>query len=261
MHRFIPSRQILAVTFAATAAATPAGCGSESVAPEQPGELGTIALPLTTQANGNSYRLRNVYVVIAGPQFVQLFDGGDPSQTALTATLTTGSYTAYLYGGWTLERDDGSGNFSPVVANLASSSAVGFTIFNGATSTVSYQFQTDGVIVTVGSAQLRVTATVNEVDAACTPFGAGCGEGFWCPPTTLTGMARACIPAGATPVGSPCADPTECVSNASCFDLGTGPVCAALCPSSQFDAACDGGGTCRALGAEYGVCGPADPVP
>jgi hypothetical protein len=263
MRRFNSSRQILATMLAAAAAAavTPAGCGADDVAPEPTANLGKFALPLTTQANGHTYRLRNVYVVISGPQYTQLFDGGDPTQTALSATLTTGAYTAYLYGGWSLERDDGTGNFSPVVASLASSSAVSFTIFNAATSTVSFQFQTDGVIVTVGSGGLRVTATVDEVGAACTPFGTDCGEGSWCPPTTLTGAARACLPQGATPLGSPCSAPTECLANASCFELGAGPVCAALCPASQFDGPCDGGGTCQALDAEYGVCRPAVPTP
>jgi hypothetical protein len=263
MHRSISSWQILATTLAAAAAVTPGGCGVEGAAPPQPEELGEISLPLTTQANDHTYRLRNVFIAISGPQYTQLFDGGDPNQTALSATLTTGNYQAFLYGGWGLERDDGTGNFLPVMASLASSPAIGFTIFNGATSTVSYQFQTDGVIVTVGSGGLRVTATVSEVGAACTPFGTDCGEGAWCPPTTLTGAARACIPAGATPLGSSCATPTECVANASCFDLGAGPVCAALCPSTQFDGPCDAGGTCQAIGAEYGVCRPveADPTP
>jgi len=261
MHRFMSSWQILATMLAAAAAVTPAGCGAEVAAPAQPEELGEIALRLTTQANDHTYRLRNVFVAIYGPQYTQLSDGGDPSQTALSATLATGNYTAYLYGGWSLERDDGAGNFLSVMASLASSSAVEFTIFNGATSTVSYQFQTDGVIVTVGSGGLRVTATVSEVGAACTPFGNDCGEGTWCPPTTLTGMARACIATGATPLGSLCASPTECVANASCFELGAGPVCAALCPSTQFDSPCEGGGTCQAMGAEYGVCRPVEPTP
>ena len=219
MHRFICSRHIVAAVVSAAAVVGSPGCGSQGAAPAQPAALGRIALPLTSAANGHDYRLRNVFVSIYGPQYAQLFDGNDGAQSALSATLSTGDYTAYLNGGWVLQRDDGAGGVLPVTANLVSSYAVGFTIFNGATSTVSYVFQTDGVIVTVGSGQVRVTATIDEVDASCVPFGASCGEGSWCPPTTLTGMARACVAAGVTPVGSPCATPTECVANASCFDL------------------------------------------
>ena len=256
--------RILPFTFAPALAAllfttTPAGCGSEGPAPEPDGPVGTVALPLLTQTNGHTYRLRNPFVLISGPTFTQLFDD-DPDETALSATLSTGTYTAFLLNGWTLERDDGTGNFAPVVATLASSSSVGFTIFNGTTSTISFAFQTDGVIVTVGSGALRVTATVDEIGASCTPFGADCSAGAWCPPTTLTGAARACIVGGATPIGAACASPIGCVAGASCFDLGSGPVCAALCPPAQFDQACDGGGLCQAINAEYGVCQPTAPT-
>jgi hypothetical protein len=209
---------------------TPVGCGSEDHATAPDAQVGTVALPLVTQTNGHTYRLRNPFIIISGPTFAQLFDSGDPTQTALSATLSTGSYQAFLLNGWSLERDDGTGTFAPVTAMLASSSSVAFTIFNGTTSTISFEFQTDGVIVTVGSGALRVTATVNEIGATCTPFGADCGAGTWCPPTTLTGAARACIVEGGTPLGAACASPLDCAANASCFDLGGGPVCAALCP-------------------------------
>lgn len=255
-----------ALMLAVAAAVSPAGCAADDHAPASGAavdeEVGVIALPLTTQVNGHTYRLRNVSLYISGPQSTYLYDSGDSAQTAISTTLPTGTYYAYLYDGWRLERDDGTGAFWPVVANRLSGPA-SFTIFNGATSTLSYQFQTDGVIVTVGSGQLRVTAGVQEIPAVCTPFGTDCGDGAWCPPTTLTAMARACVAAGATPVGSRCASPTECVANASCFDLGEGPVCAALCPPAQFDGPCSDASTvCQAAaGAEFGVCRPAGPAP
>ena len=242
-----------------------AGCASDHHAATASAtadeEVGQITMPLVTQVNGHAYRLRNIYIYIWGPQTsTQLYDSGDTGLTALSTTLSTGTYTAYLYDGWTLERDDGTGAFSRVIANRISNPAVPFTILNGTTSTVSYQFQTDGVIVTIGAGQLRVTAGVEEIAAACTPFGADCGDGAWCPPTTLTAMPRACVTAGATPVGAPCVSPTECVASASCFDLGAGPVCAALCPPEQFGGPCgDSTSTCQAVGTEYGICRPAAP--
>jgi hypothetical protein len=252
------SKQIAATILTMAVFATTAGaCGPSDVAPAQAAETGRVALPLVTQANGHTYRLRNVFLAISGPEFVQLFDPGDQSQMALSTSLVTGAYTAFLFSGWTLERDDGTGTFSPVVATLISSSAVGFTIFHGATSTVTYRFQTDGVIVTVGAGDVRITASVDEVGAVCTPFGEDCGTGAWCPPTSLTGGPRACMAAGATSLGAPCASPTECVADASCFDVGAGPVCMALCPPSQFDGLCgNASGTCQAVGAEYGICRP-----
>src|SRR3954454_7573694 len=172
---------VVAAFLFAAAAMVPIACASPDT-PNRSGDVGTIALPLVTTTNGHTYRLRNVVISISGPQFTQLFSSADPNETTLSATLQTGSYSAFLFG-WTLERDDGAGNFAAVSATLVSSVAATFTTFNGATSTVSYQFQTDGVIVTVGAGQLRVTATVDETAAVCTPFGTDCLAGTWCPPT------------------------------------------------------------------------------
>jgi hypothetical protein len=248
---------LVGMAFVLTAgAAAPMGCGSEPGTAGRAADLGTIALPLVTQTQGHTYRLSNVFISISGPQFAQLFSSTDPNETSLSTTLQTGGYSAFLFFGWTLERDDGTGNFTAVAATLVSNPVVNFTIFNGATSSVSYQFETDGVIVMVGAGQLKVTASVNEIAAVCTPFGTDCPEGSWCPPTALTGSRRACIAAGTTALGQPCAGPADCVGNASCFDLGTGPVCAALCPAGDFDAACASGGTCQPAGPDYGVCRP-----
>ena len=118
--------------------------------------------------------------------------------------------------------------FGPVPATLISPSAVNFTIFNGATSTVAYQFRTDGVIVRVGAGALRVKASVDEIQPVCTPFGSDCPDATWCPPAGLTGQPLACIAAGTTPVDSPCSGPADCVAGSACLDLGAGPFCTDL---------------------------------
>jgi hypothetical protein len=219
--------------------------------------MGRVSLPLVVSGGSYAYRLGNAYVAIWGPQSAQLSSSGDPNETELATTLQTGAYTAYL-GWWTLERDDGSGTFRAIPARLISSNAVAFQIFNGTTSTVTYQFQTDGVIVTMGAGALKVKATVDEIPAVCTPFGSDCYQGTWCPPTGITGAQRACIVAGSAAIGDPCSSPVECVANASCFDTGTalGSVCLELCPDTSFDLACVSGGTCRRAEADYGVCRP-----
>jgi hypothetical protein len=227
------------------------GCGADP-SPES----GRFSLPLVSETNAHIYRLSNASIFISGPQFLQLFSSDDPSETTLSATLQTGNYVAILFFGWTLERDDGTGNFLPVPAALVSNQAVPVSIFNGTTSTITYQFRTDGVIVTIGSGELRVNVAVEEVPPVCTPFAGDCPSGTWCPPTGLTGAPRACISEGTIGVGLPCRSPADCVANSACFDFGAGPVCAALCPSSDFDLACDSGGTCAPAGAEYGVCSP-----
>ena len=216
---------------------------------------GMMSLPLLASANGHRYRLSNAYVSINGPQYAQLSSSSDPNETTLSARLPTGSYTAYLYS-WSLELDDGTGTFHPVQASLLSSYAVGFSILNGTTTTVTYQFRTDGVIVTVGSGEVRVAVAIDESSAVCTPFADDCAANTWCPPTGLTGTPRACIAAGLIAIGQPCSAATDCVAYASCFDLGSGPICAELCPADAFELACASGGTCQAASSEYGVCRP-----
>jgi hypothetical protein len=212
-----------------------------------------------TETDGHRYRLRNAAVSISGPQFLQLASTDDPSETALSATLATGNYLAILFN-WSLEQDDGTGAFHPVPATLVSGPVANFAVFNGATTTIGYRFQTDGVVVTVGAGQLRVTIAVDEVAPVCTPFAGddGCGAGAWCPPAGLTGTQRACIAAGAGALGDPCAGPTDCGAYAACIDAGAGagPVCVALCPNSALGSSCPTGGICQPAAGDYGVCTP-----
>jgi hypothetical protein len=209
-------------------------------------------MALTTTAGGATYRVVNLEVLIEGPSTQFLFES-NPAETVFTTTLTTGTYTSFLEN-WNLERDDGAGNFVPVMATLESNTVNSFTILNGTTTTLSYRFQTDGAIVTIGTGNLDVIVAVDQTTGACTPLGTDCPVGEWCPPTELTGASRACVPAGAVAVGQACANPSDCVVNASCFDLGAGPVCAALCGSNGFGVACTTGGVCASVTSGYGIC-------
>jgi hypothetical protein len=214
---------------------------------------GTVSLPLSTSAGGVNYRLTNVQLEIEDGTF-QVLDESNAGEAALTTTLPTGSYDAFLEENWSLEKDDGTGNFAPVSATLEDSADQPFTVFNGTTTTLTYRFLTDGVIVTVGSGVVSIVAAVDQVPPLCTPFGTDCPSGSWCPPGQLVGSDVSCIDAGSIPPGQPCAEPTDCVANASCFDFGGGPLCTALCPASEFNGPCDSGGTCVPAGVDYGVC-------
>jgi hypothetical protein len=228
-------------------------CSGDPQTEQASARSGTLSVPLVTETNGNLYRL-NAAIYISGPTTTYLTTTENPAETTVSATLPTGTYYVSLQY-WTLERRDSDGVFRPVRAELISSASATFAIFNGTTSTISYQFRTDGVIVTVGQGNLNVTVDVSETSLACTPFGNDCAESTWCAPTELMGAAPACIAAGSVAVGQHCTDVTSCVANASCFDLGSGPVCVALCASSNFDQPCAGGGTCQAVAAAtYGLC-------
>jgi len=254
MARFIRSKTTLAAALLmGSLAASACGGSGDPAAARDHAESGTVSLPLTTTANSHTYRLSGVYLNVTGNTSTTLTTTDAPEETSLSVTLPTGSYTANLYY-WTLEQQQPDGHFASVPATLLSSQYLGFGISNGTTTTISYRFQTDGVVVTVGAGELRVKVAVDEVAPPCTPFGADCGEGTWCPPTGLTGAPLACIATGTVDIGDPCSGPSDCVSTSSCFDLGEGPVCAELCPSSRFGEACDSGGTCQGAAPDYGVC-------
>ncbi len=223
-------------------------CSSDAAAPDGAAATGTLRLPLLASAGQHTYRLEG-YMYVSGPSFQYV----DFSSDVTTARLLTGNYQAYLQS-WRLTRDDGSGNFSPVDARLTSSSTPSFTIFNGATSTISFQFETDGLLVTVGAGALNVKVDVVETAPPCAPLGNDCAPGTWCAPPELTGAAASCIAAGALAEGDACTSPLDCPANTSCFDFGAGATCVLLCDAASFGLPCGNGGSCTAQGADYGVC-------
>lgn len=249
MNRSFLGGSVLLLLWAGVASGL--GCSSTN-GPRGSEPTGVVSLPLTTTTAGVNYRLANVSLEIEGNTF-QFIEETNPDEATLSTTLSPGSYSAFLEQ-WTLQKDDGTGNFAPVTATLEGSGDQSFTVFNGTTSTLTYRFQTDGVIVTVGSGALSIVAAVDQVPPLCTPFGTDCPSGSWCPPGQLVGADVSCIGAGSLALGQPCAEPTDCVANASCFDPGGGPVCTALCPASEFNGPCDSGGTCVPVGVDYGVC-------
>lgn len=236
-----------------------AACGANApddaggAAASQEAESGTLSLALTTTVGGHSYRFSRFRVLVS-PPYIWLESYGGP-ESVLTTSLPTGQHQAYLYD-WALERDDGTGNYLPVNATLISSGSLGFEILNGSSTTISFQFETDGQIVTMGSGSLTVAGRVDERAPVCTVLGDDCGEGAWCPPAGLTGAPLACRAAGTLAIGAACEAPADCVANSACVDSGSGPLCTALCAPLDFGSACPSGGQCVGVGLDYGLCNP-----
>jgi hypothetical protein len=213
---------------------------------------------LITTVGDHTYRV-NLWLQLYGPEyrFISPYDFLDA--TSIVLALLAGDYTAYLER-YELELETEEG-FVPVSSNLISSYYVDFTIHNQSTTTISFQFETDGVIVTVGSGNLIVDVGVTETTPYCTPLGDDCGEGWWCAPPELTGQPLACLPSGTVELGESCTSPRDCVGNSSCFDFGAGAVCGALCLAGGFGEPCESGGTCIQSGIAYGVCVPEGGTP
>jgi hypothetical protein len=232
----------------------------ESTAPdpsiEQPvAEVGTLALPLVAYANGNTYRIA-LNMQFYGPQWDYIYADPYGNETELTRTLYAGNYQAYV-SFWQLYLEEADGALTPVSSTLVSNYFFDFSIQNNTTSTITLEFETDGVRVTAGYGNLVVDVNVTEVAPVCTALGTDCGPGYWCPPAELTGQQLACIyETGSGQVGDSCQSPVDCSANTSCFDFGSGAVCGALCLAADFGNACATGGTCTPQGVDYGVCVP-----
>lgn len=246
------SRSFACICLATGALLVTSACSGEGAPPAPRVGSGSLAMPLTTTVNASTYRL-DASIFIQGPTYTVVSTTTDPAEDVLRVALQTGQYSAFL-SGWTLQKQKDDGSFAPVQATLVSNQFPSFSIDNGATTTISFQFQTDGVVVEIGQGNLLVNVGVEEIAPLCAPLGTDCAPGSWCPPPELTGAPIACVVAGAVEVGQPCAAPGDCVANASCLDVGAGPVCIALCPSSAPGEPCDSGGTCQTSEAGYGIC-------
>lgn len=232
---------------------TVGGCGSEPTGKSEASTTGTLSLPLVTQVGEHTYRLV-ASLDVYGPVYTSLYTGEDAS-SVLTTTLPTGNYTAYLTR-WSLERLGDDGIYQAVSANLTSGYYQNFPIYNQSTTSISFQFETDGVIVVIGSGQLKINIDVKERAPACTILGDDCPQDSWCAPPGLTGMPLQCVPAGYAVLGSACAAPTDCQANATCLDFGTGPTCTALCAVANAGQHCNDTSICTKVATDYGLCIP-----
>jgi hypothetical protein len=223
--------------------------------------FGSLTIPLLTTVGTNTYRLDAVFVISDAQGVVTtLTTSGD--EPVLSTMLPPGSYSATIQSFTLSKKDDATGTFSPVTATVVASTEP-FTVFNDSTTTVTFQFQTDGTAVSTGSGTVNIDFGVTETGAQCTVLGPGCPDGFWCAPPALTGAPLACIPAGTTPIGAACKSPLECVPPSTCHDFGAGPICTALCTPDEFGGPCATGGSCVEADPSYGLCTPGtacDPI-
>lgn len=114
-------------------------CSSNEQPTESP-SFGTVTMPLLTTVGTNTYRLDAVFVISGAQGDVTLSTAaGEPS---LSTTLPAGSYSAFIQS-FTLSKDDGTGTLNPVNASVESSTQP-FTVFANSTTTVHFQFETDG---------------------------------------------------------------------------------------------------------------------
>jgi hypothetical protein len=247
----------MTVVMVAALAGLPALAGCSVDATEEADATGSVSMALRSVTNGTEYRLSNASFQIDGLVSTTLASSDMAGETVLSAVLPVGGYTSTLANGWVLQRNDG-GTFVNVQATLVSQNPVAFTISEGSTTSLVYQFDTDGTIISIGSGNLAISIAVNETatPAACTPFGAGCAADEWCVAGALFGVPDQCVETGPLQPGDPCDGTVGCGMNQLCGDIGLGNQCLELCPASSIGQTCpNGGGVCTDIGdTTLGLC-------
>jgi hypothetical protein len=163
----------IALMLGAVALATVSTSCSSAGDDKTESQVGTLNMPLVSQANGVTYRLRNAVFVVNGPQAAVLSSEDDPNATTISAELESGDYSIDLQDGWTLERLDGTA-FVQVDATLISPDPTTFHISANTPTGVTYQFSTNGVIVSIGKGTLNVGISVVQNSSGCSS-DAECG--------------------------------------------------------------------------------------
>jgi len=126
------------------------------------GDLGELALGLTTQAGGVTYRLRDARFTLDGPEHHELAPG---EADELTLEVASGAYRLTLLEGFSLVRTDAT-DAAPVVARLISQNPAPVLIGAGQTARVTLRFAlADGTTTESGKGKLAVEIAVGPGDA------------------------------------------------------------------------------------------------
>jgi hypothetical protein len=136
-----------------------AACGTDDTSRA----TGALAMLLSTEVNGATYRLSAARFEVTGTESATLNSDDDPDASSLEVVLDAGNYDVLLRDGWRLEkRTDPGGEFAAVSATLVSPNPAAFSIIEGETTRVAFAFETDGVIVDLGKGTLQLVIDVTE---------------------------------------------------------------------------------------------------
>jgi hypothetical protein len=118
-------------------------------------------------SNGTTYRLAVGSFAIAGATTMTVNAEDHLPEAFINEILPTGSYTVTLADGWQLQRFV-DGSFVNVDASLVSANPASFTVTEGQTTDLAFQFQSGGDTVVVGTGLLKLSVVVSEACPAVT---------------------------------------------------------------------------------------------
>jgi hypothetical protein len=129
-------------------------------------ETGTLNLALTARGeSGALYRLRDAFFQVNDEPFnffQQLSTENDPAATTLETNVPAGDFLITLFGGFSLERVNADGTTARVQSTLLSPSTQSFHIEPNEETFVTYQFETNGEVVSFGQGRLIIDIGVTE---------------------------------------------------------------------------------------------------
>ena len=220
---------IVVAMLAAAGIAQGIGCQTGSTNQQQ-APYGTVRLPLTATVGANNYVLSGTFVITNSTGVTTTLSSTSASAAAtLVTTLGVGQYTITLLPGWQLSIVSSSGTTSPIAATLLSPATQSVNITNQQNTTVTYQFNSNGVVIQTGQGQLTVQLGVTENAGGATSAGgssstAGGGS------TSTGGQSSTSV----------CNTPNQMCSGA-CVNLSTDAANCGSCGHSCGSAACSSG--------------------
>ena len=247
-------------TLGAAAGCTIQMAPDETQSPEA--SVGTVSLDLRgTAPNGNVYRLRNAtFTISTNPVTTLSSDGANLDAPVITTTLPAGSYTATLANGWILERQTAANVFGQVTATVNNATPM-FGIVANQTTSLIFQFTTNGQVVTVGNGTLNINIGITETGGtgqACQLFAnpTMCPQGQWCAPAPNNQPGGVCTVPGTAMTGGMCSATVTCVVNNICTGTVMNPNAVACRPICQLGSmTCGAGLTCQGSATmQFGVC-------
>lgn len=170
--------------------------GCSATPSEEEAEYGVLVAPLgaTSSTSSARYQLRDATFEIIGvtdPGFDTelLSEDFAPDAEVATISLPPGIYTVELLPGWFMETEVTPGTFAQVAAELVSPASVFVEIEPFESSSVNYDFVSNGDLITMDPGELGITISVGEAvelinstpgDTSATPrtAGTGCGTRF-----------------------------------------------------------------------------------
>ena len=207
------------------------GCASSNTNQQQ-APSGTVQLPLTATVGANNYVLVGTFQITNSTGVTTTLSATSPSTVAtLATTLSVGQYTITLLPGWQLSLVSSSGVATPVQATLVSPATQTLNITSQQNTIVTYQFNSNGVLIQTGQGQLTVQLGVTENAGGATSAGG----------SSSTGGSSS----GGSSTGT-CSAPNQ-MCGTTCVNLSTDAANCGSCGHS-----CGSGATCSA-----GQCQPA----